>query len=131
MSAGELVPDALILDLIRERLGQPDAKSGWILDGFPRNVPQAHFLDELLDEIQQPCEFVFNLEVPDEVLVARLLGRGRQDDTEDVVRHRLTVYREKTEPLIEFYRNRQQLVSVNGNQPLSSVTAELMQILEG
>ncbi|MBX2864382.1 MAG: nucleoside monophosphate kinase, partial [Leptolyngbyaceae cyanobacterium MAG.088] len=72
MNAGELVPDDLILDLIRERLGQDDAGKGWILDGFPRNVSQANFLDKLLSEIEQPCECVLNLEVPDNVLISRL-----------------------------------------------------------
>ncbi|NEP17232.1 MAG: adenylate kinase [Leptolyngbya sp. SIO4C1] len=129
MNAGELVPDDLILDLIRERLGQADATNGWILDGFPRNVSQANFLDGLLEEIQQPCDFVLNLDVPDEVLVTRLLSRGRQDDTEAVIRNRLAVYREQTEPLIDFYRGRQQLVSVNGNQPMDAVTAELKRVI--
>jgi adenylate kinase len=130
MNAGELVPDELILNLIKERLTQTDALSGWILDGFPRNVSQANFLDNLLEEIQQPCEFVLNLDVPDEVLVTRLLSRGRKDDSEEVVRHRLEVYRQQTEPLIAFYRNRQQLVSVDGNQPMDTVTGELKQIIQ-
>ena len=129
MDAGELVPDDLMLGLIRERLGQTDTSNGWILDGFPRNVPQAQFLDELLESLQQPCDFVLNLEVPDEVLVSRLLSRGRSDDTESVIRNRLGVYREKTQPLIDFYRDRQQLVSVDGNQPMADVTGELKQII--
>lgn len=131
MNAGELVPDDLILNLIRDRLDRPDADSGWILDGFPRNVPQATFLDNLLEEIQQPCEFVVNLEVPDEVLVARLLSRGRVDDNESVIRNRLNVYRDQTEPLIDFYRDRQQLVSVDGNQPMEAVTNELKTLVNG
>ncbi|MFE4107136.1 adenylate kinase [Almyronema epifaneia] len=129
MTAGELVPDNLILDLIRERLSQTDVTSGWVLDGFPRNVPQATFLDELLEAIQQPCDFVVNLDVPDEVIIARLLKRGRQDDTEEVIRNRLQVYRQQTAPLIDFYRNRQQLVSVDGNQPMEVVTEELRKIV--
>lgn len=130
MNAGELVPDDLILDLIRERLAQNDAAKGWILDGFPRNVSQANFLDKLLAEIAQPCECVLNLEVPDNVLISRLLERGRKDDNEDVIRNRLEVYRQKTEPLIEFFRNRQQLVSINGNQTMDAVASDLKQILQ-
>ncbi|EKV01501.1 adenylate kinase family protein [Leptolyngbya sp. PCC 7375] len=130
MNAGELVPDELILDLIRERLGQEDASKGWILDGFPRNVSQANFLDKLLAEIQQPCECVLNLEVPDNVLISRLLARGRKDDNENVIRNRLEVYRKQTEPLIEFFRSRQQLVSVNGHQAMGSVEADLKQVLQ-
>lgn len=130
MNAGELVPDDLILNLIRERLDQEDAVKGWILDGFPRNVSQANFLDKLLSEIDQPCECVLNLEVPDNILVSRLLSRGRKDDNEEVIRNRLEVYRQQTEPLIEFFRSRQQLVSVNGHQPMESVATDLKQVLQ-
>jgi adenylate kinase len=129
MDRGELVPDALILDLVRDRLTQPDAEAGWLLDGFPRNVEQAKFLDALLAEIGQSCDCVVNLEVPDEVLVARLLGRGRKDDNEDVIRTRLAVYRDQTAPLIDFYRDRQQLVSVDGNQSIEHVGAVLRQLI--
>jgi adenylate kinase len=134
MDAGELVPDELILDLIRERLSAADAEPGWILDGFPRNVEQADFLDGVLQDLEQPCDCVVNLDVPDEVIIARLALRGEQegrsDDNEAVIRHRLEVYRQRTEPLIEFYRHRQQLVSVDGNQPIGTVTEELTKIVQ-
>jgi adenylate kinase len=130
MSAGELVPDDLILDLIRERLAEADAADGWLLDGFPRTIPQANFLETLLEEIKQPCDFVVNLEVPDEVLIARLLSRGREDDQEEVVKNRLEVYHGLTQPLIDFYRNRQKLVSVDGNQPMESVTHDLKALVQ-
>ena len=130
MSAGELVPDELILGLIRERLGEEDAVSGWLLDGFPRNVEQAEFLNALLEEIGQTCEVVVNLEVPDDELVTRLLARGRSDDTEDVIRNRLEVYHQQTAPLIELYSGRKQLVSLNGNQEMSQVSAELQRIVK-
>lgn len=134
MTAGELVPDALILDLIRERLAADDADQGWILDGFPRNVEQAAFLDTLLLEIGQPLECAVNLDVPDEVIIARLVQRGieegRADDTEETIRNRLDVYRQKTEPLIDFYRRRQQLVSINGNQPIEIVMDEMLKVLD-
>ncbi len=130
MSAGELVPDKLILGLIRERLGKKDAASGWLLDGFPRNVEQAEFLNNLLEEIGQTCEVVINLEVPDEELVNRLLARGRSDDKEVVIRNRLEVYREQTAPLIDLYNGKKQLVSVDGNQDLTLVSEELRKILQ-
>jgi adenylate kinase len=134
MNSGELVPDDLILDLIRERLSSEDAAGGWILDGFPRNVDQAIFLESLLEEIDQPFECVVNLDVPDEVIVARLVRRGeeegRTDDTEETIRNRLNVYRERTEPLIDFYRHRQKLVSIDGNQPIEVVTEELKKIVQ-
>lgn len=129
MDRGDLVPDQLVVDLIRERLGEKDAQSGWILDGFPRNVAQAKFLDELLDKIQQPYDHVVNLDVPDEVLVERMLSRGRADDTEAVIRNRLIVYREQTAPLIDFYQNRQRLVHINGDQQLEAVTQALKKLL--
>ncbi|MGB3572023.1 MAG: adenylate kinase [Phormidesmis sp.] len=131
MSAGELVPDELILGLIRERLGKKDVAGGWLLDGFPRNVEQAEFLNELLEEIGQTCEFVINLEVPDEELVSRLLARGRSDDKETVIRNRLEVYREQTEPLINLYNGKEKLVSVDGNQDMALVSEELKEIIQG
>lgn len=129
MDQGELVPDELILGMVRDRLTQPDTKSGWILDGFPRNVSQAKFFDELLVAIKQAYDRVVNLEVADETLVTRLLGRGRKDDSEDVIRNRLAVYREQTAPLIDFYHNRHQLVSIDGDQPIEDVMAAIRQVI--
>lgn len=130
MDKGELVPDQLMLELIQERLGQSDTASGWILDGFPRTVVQATFLEELLHRMAQSCDCVINLDVPTEILVGRLLGRGRKDDTEEVIRNRLNVYHQQTAPLIDFYREREQLVSVDGNQPIELVTEQLNQIIQ-
>jgi adenylate kinase len=138
MNAGELVPDQLLMDIVQERMNQPDASAGWILDGFPRTVPQAEFFDKLLCNVGSEvgsssgknCALrAVNLDVPDNVLVARLLSRGRQDDNEETIRRRLQVYREQTEPLIEFYRDREQLVAVDGDQSMELVTAQLQQSL--
>ncbi len=134
MDRGDLVPDDLILNMVQDRLHQPDAQKGWVLDGFPRNVAQATFVEKVV--LQQKMENgsqttehkslnTINLEVPDEVLIERLLARGRADDCEETIRHRLQVYHEQTEPLIEFYRDRNQLSVVNGNLPVDQVTAEL------
>ncbi len=128
MDRGELVPDSLMLNLIRERLAQPDASDGWILDGFPRNVEQAAFLDQLLHELGQRPDAAINLDVSDRVVLERLLSRGREDDTEETVRRRLDVYREQTAPVIDFYRNRG-LHSVNGDRPPATVTADLHALL--
>lgn len=125
MDRGDLVPDQLVIDLIRERLSQSDAATGWILDGFPRNVMQAQFLDQLLAQLDQGVDHAINFEVPDDVLVKRMLGRGRKDDTEEVIRHRLQVYHEKTAPLIDFYQTRHQLIAINGNRLEAEVTADL------
>ncbi|AKG23493.1 adenylate kinase [Calothrix sp. 336/3] len=129
MDRGELVPDQLVQDMVEERLQQSDTNSGWILDGFPRTVKQAVFLDELLQKLNQDGGKVVNLDVPDEIVVGRLLGRGRKDDTEEVIRRRLEVYRSETAPLIDYYRDRQQLLMINGNQSLEEVTTVLKQAI--
>jgi adenylate kinase len=130
MDRGELVPDNLILDLIRERLAQADTKEGWILDGFPRNVSQAGFLDKLLGEINSNIDLVLYLEVPDEVLVERLLARGRQDDNEATIRRRLEVYHQDTVPLIEYYQDRGILQTVDGDREMEDVTNSLKAVVD-
>jgi adenylate kinase len=129
VDSGELVPDQLVQELVQERLSQPDIKSGWILDGFPRKVTQAVFLQELLQKMHQSGEKVVNLDVPDDVVVARLLERGRKDDTEEIIRRRLEVYRSETAPLIDYYGAKQQLLTVNGNQSQEEVTNELKKVI--
>ncbi|HEY9901999.1 MAG TPA: adenylate kinase [Candidatus Sericytochromatia bacterium] len=128
MEKGELVPDELLLDLVRDRLNQSDAQNGWILDGFPRNVSQASFLDNLLQENNQTCECI-NLEVPDEVLIERMLGRGRTDDTPEAIRTRLDIYHNDTAPLIGYYRDRSSLRVIDGDRPLEDVTDSLKQLV--
>ncbi|MEM9815793.1 MAG: adenylate kinase [Cyanobacteria bacterium P01_D01_bin.6] len=134
LNSGELVPDELVLSLVEERLMADDIAGGWILDGFPRNVDQATFLDELLQKLHRPVDCVVNLEVPDEVIISRLIQRGldegRSDDTEETIRHRLNVYQTQTEPLIDFYRCRQKLVSIDGNQPIDKVTGEIENVVK-
>jgi adenylate kinase len=111
------------------RLKQPDAKTGWILDGFPRKVTQAEFLVALLTSLGQGGEKVVNLDAPDETVITRLLGRGRKDDTEEVIRRRLEVYRDDTAPLINYYSDRQKLLTVNGNQSQEEVFTDLKNII--
>lgn len=125
MDRGELVPDELILDLIKERLSEPDTEAGWILDGFPRNVSQAIFLDKLLTKLDLTADTVLNLEVPDEVLLERLLARKRKDDNEETIRRRLEVYRQDTVPVINYYNARGYLKAVNGNLTMEEVTESL------
>ncbi len=129
VDSGELVPDQLVQDLVQERFNQPDAKNGWILDGFPRKVTQAAFLEKLLEAIHQGGERVVNLDAPDEIVIARLLARGRKDDTEEVIRRRLEVYRAETAPLIDYYGDRKKLLTVNGNQSQEDVTSELQKVI--
>ncbi|MGB3240907.1 MAG: adenylate kinase [Geitlerinemataceae cyanobacterium] len=130
MEKGELVPDTLVIALIEERLQQSDTQQGWILDGFPRNVPQANALGELLDSIAQPCDRALNFEVPAEVLVARMLGRGRKDDNEATIRRRLEVYLEQTAPLIDFYHQHGYLTVIDGNRSVEDITGDLLVVLK-
>jgi len=129
MDRGELVPDNLVQAMVEERLQQSDINSSWILDGFPRTVSQAEFLAGLLQKLGHGSVQVINLDVPDDILIERLLVRGRPDDTEEVIRRRLEVYHADTKPLIGFYGDRQQLVYVNGNQPLEAVNTDLHQVI--
>ncbi len=126
---GELVPDELLLGLIEERLKEEDAQKGWILDGFPRNVAQAEFLDKLIQKLAKFSEQAINLDVPDEVIIDRLLLRGRKDDNEETIRRRLEVYREKTQPVLDYYRQQDRLSSVDGNRELQEVTKTLKAVL--
>jgi adenylate kinase len=122
---GDLVPDEVLAELVRDRLLQPDAKAGWILDGFPRTLNQAEFLDQLLNELNSTYDLVIYLDVPDDVLMQRLLGRGRKDDTQHTIRHRLDVFHNQTEALIHFYQQRNHFLQVDGNQHLPAVTERI------
>lgn len=122
MDRGELVPDSLILNLIKDRLSYEDAANGWILDGFPRNVNQAAFLEDLLSQLGQNADCVLSLEVPDENLVDRLLARKRPDDTEETIRRRLEIYHRDTVPVIDFYRQKNTLKIVDGDRKMEEVT---------
>lgn len=99
------------------------------MDGFPRNVSQAEFLNTLLTELKQQCDVALNLEVPDATLVERLLSRGRKDDNQETIRRRLEVYREQTAPVIDFYQKQGSLKSVDGDRSLEEVTAALEQAI--
>lgn len=127
MDAGGLVDDATMADVIRVRLAQEDARQGFLLDGYPRTIPQAEILERILGEAGQELDAVLSIEVPEEELVRRAVLRNRgADDREEVVRERLRVYREKTEPLIGYYRERGLLYPVDGNLPVEKVTSQML-----
>lgn len=103
LDAGDLVPATLTNALVDDRLDQADTAAGFILDGFPRSVEQAKALDEMLKKRDLSLDAVLEFRVPEEELVSRLKGRGRDDDTEDVIRNRFRVYRDETAPLLDYY----------------------------
>jgi len=119
MNQGELVSDELVLSIVEGRLVM--SQKGWLLDGFPRNVNQANSLKKLLEKINQPLEAVISIQIPDNYLIKRLLERGREDDTEEVITNRLKIYSEKTAPLIDLYRKQGILEVINGNADIDVV----------
>ena len=119
MNKGELVSDELVLSIVEGRLD--NIKKGWLLDGFPRNVSQANALKNLLEKINHPLEAVISIQIADDVLIKRLLARGREDDNEEVIVNRLKVYREKTSPLIDLYSKQGLLVEIDGNADIDVV----------
>jgi adenylate kinase len=156
IDAGNLAPDEVVLGIIRERLGQPDAENGFILDGFPRTTQQAFDLEDLLDELGTPLDTAVLLDIDFDVLMKRLTGRRtcsktgkllnvyfssqeeldactegggelvqREDDNEETIRHRLDVYHERTEPLIDFYQSRNKLITVDAGGPIEEVYERL------
>ena len=131
---GDLVSDDLMIELIRTRLAQPDTEAGFVLDGFPRTTVQAEALDAMFNEIGRSFSVVFALQIPDEVAFERLRKRaeieGRADDTDDAIRRRLDNYHRETEPLIEYYRVRGNLVPIHGDRSENEVFAEIQQALE-
>jgi adenylate kinase len=134
MDAGQLVSDDILLGMLEERLAQSDAKAGFILDGYPRNLAQADALDHLLAKLGQPLDAVVKLDVPNEVIVGRceirFKAEGRADDNPDTVRRRLGVYAEQTAPVADFYANRGKLQVVDGVGELAEVTARIERALQ-
>lgn len=131
---GELVPDEFMIALIRERLEQEDADGGFVLDGFPRTMEQARALDEMLRGVGRELSVVFELQISDEECLRRLLERaereGRADDTPEVIRKRLELYHSETEPLVEYYRARGNLVGIHAERTIEEVFEEIQEALE-
>ncbi|AYK15591.1 MAG: adenylate kinase [Methanosarcina flavescens] len=160
MDKGELVPDEVLIGIIKNRLKEEDCEKGFILDGYPRTIPQADALATILDEINKPIDVVLNLEVPDEELVERISGRlmcsncgasyhrtfnppkkedvcdvcggelfQRDDDREEAVKNRLTVYKRQTQPLIDYYAKKSLLVSLDGTKGIDEVFEDIKAVL--
>ena len=128
---GDLVPDQIVFGLLVPAVAAAAARGGYILDGFPRTVPQAVQAFDVARRLDFTLDATVYLNVPEPVLLQRLLGRARTDDTAEVIRHRLQVFAETTSPLIAYYRDRGILLEVNGDQPAEAITAEIQARLPG
>jgi len=124
---GKLVPDEITNQMLVERLHESDTANGFLLDGFPRNIGQADVLAKELADLDQKLDAVVQLQVDEDVVVGRLLSRGRTDDNEDVIRHRQHVYRSETAPLLDYYRDL--LVTVDGVGEVDEITARVLTAL--
>ena len=124
MNRGELVSDSLVLSIVEKRLSSHS--DGWLLDGFPRNLLQAKALEGLLEKINQPITGVFCIQLNDELLIERLMARGRSDDNEAVIRHRLEVYTNKTAPLVEYYKKQDLLKTIQGEGSIQAIAEQIL-----
>jgi len=161
MDQGKLVPDGIVIGIVKERLRQKDCEGGFILDGFPRTIAQAEALDRIMAEMGKRIDAVINISVPEEEIVRRIVNRRickkcgaiyhliydppkrpgicdkcggelyqRDDDREEVVRRRFAVYRNSTQPLIDYYRKKGILYEVDGTNDIETVKSEILSILE-
>ena len=134
LASGDLVPDDLTVALIRERLSEQDARDGFVLDGFPRNLAQAEALDGMLAEIRRGLDAVLFFDLLDEIAVERIRGRaldeGRDDDSPDAIARRLAIYHEQTEPVVERYRATGKLVPLHAARSIEEVSTEIEAALD-
>jgi adenylate kinase len=133
MDRGDLVPDEIVIAMVMQRLAEPDCQDGFLLDGFPRTVAQAEALDRRLAELRTPLDAALNFELAEEELFRRLAGRSaalhRSDDTEQTIRHRLEVFAEKTQPLVDYYAHRGLLIAVDAIGAVEEVTTRILDAL--
>ena len=137
MAAGELVPDEVVIGIISERYDEPDCAGGAIFDGFPRTIPQAKALDQMLKLREKKIDLVIELKVDDKVLIERVKTRiaqsggvARADDTPETLQNRLNVYYQNTAPLLEYYKRAGKLVTVDGMLPIDAVTKAVAEVIE-
>ena len=134
MARGDLVPDAVVLDMLRKPVVAAAASGGYVLDGFPRNVEQAKAAYDVAKGLGVSVQVAVHLEVAHEALIERIVARGatsgRADDTKEIVERRLEIYEENTRPLLEYYRERERLINVNGDRPVEEVTWSVLVQLE-
>jgi adenylate kinase len=129
LDAGDLVPSELTNALVDDRLDEPDAAAGFILDGYPRSLEQAQALHDMLERRGTKLDAVLEFRVPEEVLLERLKGRGRDDDNDEVILNRMNVYRDETAPLLEYYQHEHELKTVDAVGTVDEVFARALQAL--
>ena len=125
INSGKLVDDQLVLEIVKQNL--VFNKKGWILDGYPRNISQADSLAKVLNDLNQPLEKVFYLNLGEDILVERLINRGRTDDNEKIIRTRLDIYKETTKPLIDYYEKLNILEYIDGDRDLKIISDDIKQ----
>ncbi|WP_138431097.1 adenylate kinase [Fodinibius saliphilus] len=132
LDAGDLVPDEKVVGLVEEELRDEKYEDGYVLDGFPRTVPQAKAFDEILDKKGKKLDAFLQLEVPEEELVDRILsrGEGRSDDTPEKVRNRLDVYRNETQPVLDYYQEQSVVIGINGVGSIEEISNRIKESLE-
>jgi adenylate kinase len=160
MDAGQLVPDSVLIGIIKDRLAKPDMKNGWMLDGYPRTIPQAEAMEQILPSIGQKLDVVLNIDVPDEELVGRLSGRRmckcgasyhiqfnkpkvegvcdvcgqalyhRDDDKAEAIMKRLDAYHKQTQPLIDYYSKKGLTANINGTGDIKAIFEEIIKVLD-
>lgn len=129
MKEGTLVPDPIVIGIVKERLQEEDCHHGYILDGFPRSVAQAEALDTTLESMGHALTAVISIEVPEDKLLGRLLARKREDDNETVIRERLRVYAKQTEPLIDYYRSRDLVKIIDGVGSIEEIFEKIVKAI--
>ena len=136
MANGELVPDEIIFSLISDRLNDKDIKNGFIFDGFPRNLKQAQKLDEIMNDINIHLDFVFHIDVEEEILTNRIENRAKQqiitrkDDTSEVLIERLKVYNRETKPVLDYYSNKNILTVIDGMRTIDEVSSNIFMVIK-
>lgn len=126
---GELVPDDILIQFVRQRLLESDVEQGWLLDGYPRTAFQAEELDFLLEDLQQQLDWAIYLNVPERVLKNRSLGRSRADDQPNIITRRIELFYQCTVPILDYYQPRGRLLDINGDQPPEQIHQEIVQRL--
>lgn len=129
VGSGSLVDDETMAEIVQGRLAEDDARRGFVLDGYPRTLPQADALSEIAAELGIELDRAVMIEVPEDELVRRMMGRGRNDDTEEVIRHRLEIYADCTAPVVERYRREGLLVTIDGHRPIDEVHGAILTAL--